>query len=179
MKKSLLFLAAAAFAFTSCDKIAEIENFGVGHTFDQEFVLDVKDSDPTTFQDDFVVDVTSDKDFADNLSKISGYTVNKVSYRISDFTGNSGTTATGSIQFFNETSPLGSVIDMGLISFEAMLNSGNSVEIPVSDDLKTILQDQLLNNHTLRIVLDGEVSDKPMTATTVLELEIEALVKVN
>lgn len=172
-------MALAAFAFTSCDKIAEIENFGVKHTFEQELNLDVKDSDPDQFATDYTLDVKSNKDFEDNISKISGYTVKSLSYRISDFEGADVATATGQIQFYNETTPIGHVIDMGVISFKALENSGNSVEIPVSEELKTLLQDQLLNNNSIRVVIGGVVSEKPLMATTVLAMEIEALVKVN
>ena len=172
-------MAIAAFAFTSCDKIADIENFGVNHTFEHELKLDLKDTDPSQFAADYTVDVTSDEDFADNIKKISGYTVKSLNYRISEYDGGDATSATANIQFFNEADPIGKAIDMGVISFNAMANSGNSIDIPISEDLKVLLQDHLLSENTIRVVVSVEVSDKPIIATTVLAMEIEALVKVD
>ena len=172
-------MAIGVLAFTSCDKVPKIENFGVKHTFEHELEMDVKDSDPDKYAVDFVIDVKSDKDFADNISKISGYTVKSLNYRIAEFKGDAATSATGVVQFYNETTPIGKPIDMGLISFQAMVNSGNSIEIPLSEELSVLIQDHLLNSHYIKVALFGAVSNKPLYAKTVVSLEIEALVKVD
>jgi hypothetical protein len=178
MKKVFLLMAIASMAFTSCDKITEIENFAVGHPFEQSFLLDIKDSDPSEFFTDYNVDVSSNKDFADNLDKISGYTIKSLFYRVASFEGDDATTSTGAVQFFNDSSPLGSPIDLGLISFKALADSGNNVDIPLSDDLLAAIQDNLLSNNAIRVVLYGAVSNKPVKSEIVMTIEIEALVKV-
>lgn len=178
MKKVLLFMAVASMAFTSCDKIAEIENFAVGHPFEQSFVLDIKDSDPSDYFVDYNLDVASNKDFADNLDKISGYTIKSLKYRVASFDGVDGATSAGAVQFFNDSSPLGSPLDLGLISFKALADSGNDVDIPLSDELQAAIQDNLLSNNSLRIVMFGTVSDKPIKSEMIMTIEIEALVKV-
>jgi len=171
-------MALAAMAFTSCDKVAEIENFAIKNSFEHVLKLDVKDTDPTAFVNSYTIDLSSDKEFKDNLSKISGYTLKSLTYRIDKFSGKESTTASGMIQFYDDADPIGKPIDLGKISFKAMNEAGTVTDLPLSSELKKLLQDKLMTSKSITIRVGGEVSDKPMTADFALALEIEALVKV-
>jgi hypothetical protein len=179
MKKSLLFLFVAAIGFTACDKVGEIENFAVDHKFEESVVLDVKASDPSEYYSDIVIETASDPDFQKNLSKISRYSIQSVSYRIAQYTGDPSTTATGVVQFMIDGNNVGDPIDLGTIKFKSMLDSETSVEIPVSDALKKEMQDGLLDSDAVTLRVAGNVSDKPVTAEFVVAMDIEALVSVN
>jgi hypothetical protein len=178
MKRGFLLIAVAAFAFTACDKVASIENFAISNTFEEVVTLDVKDSDPTAFAKDFTIDATTDSDFKNNLSNIASYNIKKLSYKVSAFSGDDATTATGVAQFYDGVNAIGAPIDMGVISFKALLNSGNVSEISVSNDLKKLVQEKLLNNNAVTLRVTGVLSDKPMKADLVISLEVEALVRV-
>lgn len=171
-------MAIAAFAFTSCDKVADIENFAVGNNFEHELTLDVPATGPMAYAETYTIETDSDADFRENLSKISGYTFNRFTYRVEAFTGDGAATGTGIIQFFSGAGPLGDPIDLGTIRFEDLKNSGEVMEIPVSDDLKRMLEDQLLNNNSVTIEFGGAVTAQPLTADFVLGMEVEALVRV-
>ncbi|UTW65930.1 hypothetical protein KFE94_14915 [bacterium SCSIO 12643] len=178
MKKGLLLLAVAAFAFTGCDKVANIENFAISNTFEEKVTLDVTDADPNAFSKDFTIDAASDSDFKNNLSNISSYGIKKLTYRVSSFTGDDATTATGMAQFYEGNTAIGAPIDMGLISFKALANSGNITEISVSNELKKTIEQKLLDNNSITLRVTGVISNKPMKADFVISMEIEALVRV-
>lgn len=178
MKKGLLFMAIAAFAFTSCDKVANIENFAVGNNFEKVLKLDVPATGPMTYAEEFAISTDSDPDFKDNLSKISGYTVKNFTYRIGAFTGDGSAIGSAVCQFVDGTNPIGDPISISAINFEAQFNSGDVVEIPVSNDLRLKIEDQLLNNNFITIKMGGAVTAQPMTADFVVGMEVEALVKV-
>ena len=178
MKKGLLLLLLAGFTLVSCDQVGEIENFAVNHKFEKSMVLDVSATDPSTFASDFTIETSDDDDFKNNLSKISKYTVSTFSYRIASFNGDESITSTGIVQFMDGASAIGDPIDLGVVNFRSLQNSGLEVEIPVSDDLKTLVQNKLLSNNSISVRVSGEVSDKPLTAEFVLGLKIEALVSV-
>ncbi len=179
MKKGLLLFIVAGLGFGACDQIEEIENFAVDHKFEKTVVLDISETDPDMFYEDFSFETTDDKDFRDNLSKISNYSVKTLSYRVSDFAGADDISAMGLVQFMNETNNIGDPIDLGKINFLDLKNSGTEIEIPISDELKTLIQNQLLENDMIKMRVGALVSGKPFTAEMVLALEIEALVKAN
>ncbi len=179
MKKGLLFLLVAGLGFGACDKINEIENFAVGHKFEHPVTLEIGENDPTTFIKDFPIDMSSDQEFKDNLSKISNYTLSTFSYRVAEYTGDDNITATGMVQFTDGVNAIGNPVDLGLINFKEMQNSGSEQDIVISDDLKNAVQDQLLNNDRIVVQLAGMASGKPVTAELVMSIQVEALVKVD
>lgn len=181
MKKGLLFLLVGAlgFGFTSCDKIDEIENFAVDHKFEESYVLDIPNGPNTTYAITSVIDPSSNADFKENLSKISNYSVKKLTYRISEYTGDQFTMATAMIHFRSGGNMIGSPITLDPFSFQSMLESGNEVEIVVDDATKTQVQDMLLANNEIEVEFMGAVSAVPVKATVVVGLELEAAVKVN
>jgi hypothetical protein len=179
MKKGFLFMAIAALAFTSCDKIPEIKNFAVDNKFETEFTLDIKANDPLAFESDYTVDMKDNADFKENLAQIDGYTVKSLSYKIGSFTGEESISANANVQFFNGTDQIGSDITLDNIAFKALLDSETEVDIPVSDEMKRMIQDNLLNNSSITIKFGGDVSDAPILSKIIFGLELEALVKVS
>ncbi len=171
-------MALAAFAFTSCDKIPEIKNFAVDNKFEQEFTLDIKAGDPLVFFADETVDMSDNDDFRENLSKIDGYTVKTLTYKIGSYTGEESISASAYIQFFNDASPLGDPIIISDMAFKQLLDSGAETEIPVSDELKQMVEDNLLNNSKITIRFAGQVTDAPVLSNIIFGIELEALVKV-
>ena len=144
-------MALAALAFTSCDKIPEIKNFAVDNKFEHDFTLDIKANDPHAFVSDYKIDMADDPDFKENLAKIDGYTVKNLTYRIGSFTGDESITANAAVMFFNGTEQIGDPIVLDNVDFKQLLDSAKEVEIPVSDEMKTKIQDNLLNNSSITI----------------------------
>lgn len=179
MKKALLLFFIAGLGFGACDQIKEIENFAVDHKFEKNVTLEIAETDPDMFYQDFAIETSDDKDFEDNISNISSYSVKSLSYRVSEFVGVDDITAMGAVQFMDDANNIGDPVDLGEINFLELKNSGEEIEIPITDDLKTMIQDQLLSSDEIIMRVGALVSDKPFTAEIVLALEIEALVKVN
>lgn len=164
---------------TACNEIKDIENFAVDHTFEKSVVLDLKANDPNAFFNDFTFETADQQEFKDNLAEISNYAIKTVTYRIADFSGEESITSVGMIQFMEGNNTIGNAIDLGTIQFNSLFNSGETIEIPVSDELKNAIQDNLLNTNSITVRIGGEVSDTPVKAEFVLAIEIEALVNVN
>ncbi|MGB0390845.1 MAG: hypothetical protein ACPGRC_03645 [Salibacteraceae bacterium] len=181
MKRGILFLiiAAVGFGFTSCDKIDEIENFAVDNKFEKSVDLNIGANDPTTFSKDIVIEASSDPDFQKNLSKISGYSVKKLTYRIASFTGDASITGTGEFTFYSGGVALGAPVELGVIQFQSFLESGEEKEIFISDNLKKEVQSKLLASNEITVNFNGGVSGNPIDAEIIVAMEIEAQVKVN
>lgn len=180
MKKGLLlFVAALSIGFTSCDKIDEIENFAIDHKFEHSMDLKLADGDPTAFRESMVINMNSDEEFAKNLSKISNYSIKKLSLKVSNYVGDDANVGAVELDIYNaQGSSVGKIEGIN-VEFKKMNESGDEQEILIDDAMKTKIQDLLMANNSLIMYVQGAVTSTPMDAKLTLGVEVEAAVKVD
>lgn len=170
-------IVAVAIGFGSCTKIDEIKNLSIPKTFETPVSLIISDTDTNVFVKEMVIDAAGDQEIKDNISNLSGFNLKKLSYKVTSFTGNPSTVADAKLQFFNAEGNFGSPITIDPILFESMVASDTEMEIPISEDLRSILEEKLLSDQTFSMRFYGMVNLKPMMADLTVFVSVEALVE--
>ena len=179
MKRNLLMLALGALVgFSSCDKLDEITSLALPTTLENPVTLSISETDTNLFMEEFLVDISSDQDIKDNLSKISDVNLQKISFKVTSFTGDPVTIATGDVQFFDDLGNIGDPILIEPFNFKQMVDDATEVEIPVSNELKSTLEERLMSNNSFAMKIYGMVSTKPIEANMVILVKLEAKVDV-
>jgi len=161
----------------SCDEVAEALDFGIPMTFDHAFVMSISATDDNTFEEVMAVDASGNQEVKDNIDHIAKFDLNKVAFIVTSFTGDDAIVADGMVQFFNDEGNIGAPISTGNIAFKALVDSGDETIIAVSNELKSTLEDKLLQDQAFSMRMYGTVSDKPITTNMTMIVEVEAKVK--
>jgi len=158
----ILFLSIAAISY-SCNDLLK---FDINHTFEGATDVNLSENDSPDFDETILIDATSNSDVAENLSRISEYTVNKLEFSISDYVaGNDTVNANIEISFSSNGSQIGEVITSDNIPLGQLSASGQKVDVPVSSASITAIQQALIDNNKVTIHFNGSVSEVPVSFT--------------
>ena len=156
----LLMLTVAAISY-SCDKLTE---FFIDHTFEDSYPVDLPANGPTTYSDEFSFDAADNQDVADNINDISGYTVDKLQFSISDFVPDTGiVSGIFSFSFKNiDGDPIGDITSLSVDNLFALSVSGDKVDVPLSQATIDAVQTEFASNNQVTAVVSGSVSEVPV-----------------
>ena len=161
MKRTfLLILAIAAFSY-SCDKVL---NFTINHTFEESFDVVLDESADTTFSEMFTIDAADNQEIANNINNISGYTITGLTLSISDYIG--GDTISGAflVSFKNSSgNQVGGTIELTVDNLAGFAASGDKADINPGQATVDAIQAELVANNAITIVVDGSVSEVPVS----------------
>ena len=171
----LLMLTVAAISY-SCDKLTE---FFVTHTFEDSYPVNLPADGPTTFSDEFSFDATDNQDVADNINNLSGYTVSKLEFSISEFLPDTGiVSGTFSFSFKNSAgSPIGNITSLSIDNLFALSASGDKVPIPLTQATIDAVQSEFGATNKVTAIVSGSVSEVPVSFIGHIFLTIE--IKIN
>lgn len=171
----LLMLTVAAISY-SCDKLTE---FFVTHTFEDSYPVNLPADGPTTFSDEFSFDATDNQDVADNINNLSGYTVSKLEFSISEFLPDTGiVSGTFSFSFKNSAgSPIGDITSLSIDNLFALSASGDKVPIPLTQATIDAVQSEFGATNKVTAIVSGSVSEVPVSFIGHIFLTIE--IKIN
>ena len=177
MKRGLIFMAITAFiGLSSCDKVAELVDFGIPMSKEQAFVIDITATDANTFDKVMDIDESGNQEVKDNIENISEFDIKKMAYKVTSYTGDPAIVGDGMIQFYNMYGNLGDPVSTGPIEFKTLSDSGAEVEISVSNELRSTLETKLLEDQAFSMRFYGTVSGKPVRADMLMLVELEAKV---
>jgi hypothetical protein len=181
MKSNLLKLPLAAallgfllLGFSNCDKIAEALNLEA--PFSTNFIINVTENDELLYMSEELIDLSSNQDFEDNKDKLDNFVLTEMYYEVVDYTGEPGILGSGSTTFYNGSSQVGDAITQSDVDFYSLLESGEKVNLPITDATKNAVQNTLQNEMKITIKIEGLVTDKPVYINLKVTLKISAKV---
>ena len=171
MKRIFLLLITVVAISYSCDKL---EEFLIDHTFEESYPVNLTANDPTTFGQEFHYDATDNQEVADNINDLSGYKVNSLKFSVSEFLPDTGIVS-GVFSFYFKNSAGNQIGDMTSLSIDnlfALSASGDKVDVPLSPETVTAVQNEFGATNKVTAVFSGSVSDVPVSFIATLFLTI-------
>jgi hypothetical protein len=169
---SFLPVTLLLFVLQSCNKIDDLNTIDLNSDLQKSYTADITANDPLTVNETFSVDAGSDDKIKKYLDHIQNYKVNKITYKIQDYSGASGITLTGNLNF-------GSVsIAVEDLDLQAASTAGTEYELTLSQaDLDAIAAD-MKDGNSISGSLEGSVSGKPVTFTVVVTISVTVTAEV-
>ena len=150
----------------ACDKVNDLNTIDLNSDLEKSYTANITDSDPLTVNETFNVEAGNDDKIKKYIDHIQDYTVNKVTYKISDYSGASGILLNGNL---NIGSVSVAVTDLDL---QAASTSGTVYDLQLSQaDLDAIAAD-FKDGNSISGSLQGSVSDKPVTFTVTISISV-------
>lgn len=159
----------------SCDLFDKADD--VSFSSDLKKSINVNESSSNSdisYSSDFTIDFSSDAEADKYREKVKDVTVNKVTYKISNFDGTAGTTFTGDLSFGPASGGSFTVATaLTNVDLKAASDSGNEFEIPLNQtDINTVTE-LLKNDKAIKVLVAGTLSQGPVSFI----LEVKANVK--
>lgn len=162
-------------SFPACDLLEDAKSIDFDIALQEDFLIDADEGDGTNFSQQLVLDATSDPDIRDNLSKIENYSIEKITYSISGYSGGPENFFSGSIQFSDLNSSSGQFsASLENINLSAAAGAGERT-LPLSDNDLRELESILKNANGLKVFMFGNFTEVPVSF--VLNLRLSAKVE--
>jgi len=152
-------LSLLSFGLLQCDDI--IPSFDIGATPTLTFTIDISATDPLSFSDEQMIDLSTNPDFVENKDLIQGYTINKIYFEVIDYESTFTVTGSTAISFYNNGNLIGDAVTLSNVQFEQMYSLNESLDVPLTAATKNGMADVLLNEMKFAMKTEGQISDKP------------------
>lgn len=160
-------------SFSGCDLLEDAKSIDFDVTLQDDFLVNASEEDGTAYTQELILDATADPDIRDNLSKIENYSINKIEYSISGYSGSPENLFSGSIQFSNLTSGSGQFsASLNNINLSAASNAGSQT-LPLSDNDLRELESILKNANGLKVFLNGNFTEVPVSFSLNIKLSVK------
>lgn len=169
MKKSPLFcsgtliLLMVLFLFSGCDKIDEATEISFDVEFDGEFVVnEAGDLGEEPYSSTLTVDAKSNTKVADYAAKIQAIKVNKITYRITDYSAPGGavTFLNGKMSFGTVGAAPSVVATVGSLNLQTQ--GGVEAELDINESELDEIAATLLETLEVAVHTEGTLSDTPV-----------------
>jgi hypothetical protein len=155
---------------TSCNLFDKVDDVSFNTEFEESFV--VNNSPAGTYSDVITLDATSDPEVNKYKEKIKGITVNKITYKVSNYDGPTGVLFSGDV-LFGAGGALGSV-EISDLNLTTASSSGEEFELNLTQDAVDKVANQLKDDKSVSVTMAGTFSDGPVSC--VIELKVNAKV---
>lgn len=172
---SLLFVSVALLSFSNCDKI--LEAFDIESPFSTVFPINVEPTDELIFMETKTIDISNNSDFENNKDKIDKFTIKRVYYKVISYEGDAAILGSGTFTFKDEDTQIGDAIVQNNINFQSLLDSGEQVDLNITDNTKNALSGLIKQKMKFSIKMEGLISDKPAYIDVEIFVVISASVK--
>jgi hypothetical protein len=176
LNKSFAFsLVFIAFAFTSCNLFDKADDVTFTTTLDQTFNVDEEaEATDKAYSQQLVVDATADPQINKYKNKIKRFTVNKVTYKIINYSGGEITFNNGSVSFSSSGASIADVVaTISNLDLQAAYNSGTEYELTLSPDAITKIQNYLKASKAVKVYLAGTLSQTPVAFDVEVKLDLK------
>ena len=165
---TLVLVALAPLA--ACKKDITLKDLSV--PLEQDLILNVPDTVPTSGQWVEVLDPDANVDVRDNRNKLQDVSVQKLTYTVIDRTGDSTITGTGDWKFFPTDNPADATIlkTVSNLNFYDLRVSGAEQELILTDAVKSKLVQLVKDKKKASFAFEGRVSGKPVWVRFKLKL---------
>lgn len=171
-------MVVSAPLFLSCDLLDKADDVSFDTTLEQNIYA--AESNPGTnvdYDDVITLDATSDPDINEYKSKIKGFKVKKITYKVMSFDGTPGTTFSGTLAFGDASTSASSVAaTISNLNLSAAVTSGTEFEVTVDQADVNEIQEMLKSDKAVKIYLDGTLTQTPayFTLHVILDVTVEA-----
>ncbi|MGE0587249.1 MAG: hypothetical protein AB7O48_01640 [Cyclobacteriaceae bacterium] len=170
MKNRILTTIVSAVLVTgllaSCDLFDKVDD--VSFTADIKKSFNVSGAEEGAYADQIVLDATSDSEINKYKEKITDIEVNKVTYRVSNYSGPDGATFDGEMLFDasggSASGSLGSV-SISSVNLGTASSAGTEFELDLEQSEVDAIAAQLQDNNTVTATMDGTISAGPVSFT--------------
>ena len=179
MKKfKLLYFLILPFAFASCDFLDKFDHFGVGNTFEGSFTINAAAGDSDSFSGSVEFAASDDATIGDNLQDIQEFEVVKISLRITEYTGDNSVVANGEFTISSNGLVVGTPVIVDNLNFSQVANLEQELILPLSAGTYNDIKEAYLNNQTLTITAEGDLSasETSVEAEVTIYMEISATI---
>lgn len=166
MKKLCLFLfTCAALVLPSCslfDKVDDVK-FDV-KLYQTMSVSESAASTNVSYSQTQILDATTNADIAKYGSKIEGYTINKITYTISNYSPSTTSVmfTNGKLSFSAAGSSSAVIAELGSVDLKALSTSGAEGTITIDQAGLTTISNLLLKNSQVNVTAAGTLSSTPV-----------------
>lgn len=151
------------FSFSGCDKIDDATDVSFDVEFDGEFVInEAGDLGEEPYSNTLTVDAKSNTKIADYAAKIKAIKVNKVTYRITDYSAPGGavTFVNGKMSFATVGSAPTVVATVGSVNLQTQ--GGVESELDINESELNEIAATLLETLEVSVHTEGTLSDTPV-----------------
>lgn len=169
---ALLFLTATL--FTSCNLFDKADDVTFNRTLDQNIaVSETSSGKDVPYEQEIVLDATTDSEIERYKDKIKGFEVKKINYTISSYTGDFSTIFNGILAFGDEAGSTSNVsATITNLDLKAAYTAGTVFEltIPASDVAK--VESMLKDKKAVKVYLTGTLSQTPVSFVMSVTLDV-------
>jgi hypothetical protein len=176
LNKPLAFsLGLIAFAFTGCNLFDKADDVTFTTTLDQTFNIDEEaEATDKAYSQELVVDATTDPQINKYKNKIKSFTVNKVTYKVTNYSGGAITFNNGSLSFSSSDASSATVAaTLASLDLEEAYNNGTEYELTLSADAITKIQSYLKANKAVKVYLAGTLSQTPVSFDVEVKIDVK------
>lgn len=172
--RSAAVLALITTLFTSCDLLDKADDVNFDATVDEIIIVtEENEGSNVSYAKIVTLDATADPDINKYKNKVSGFTVKKVRYQVTNFIGPVGATFSGTLSFgaASQTTPTVAATISNL-NLQQAFSSGQVLELPISQADVDAIAGMLKDDKAVKLYLDGLLSETPMTCSVKVILDV-------
>ena len=171
---SLIVLGSLTILFTSCDLFDSVDDVDFDATLEQTInITEESTATDVAYTKTIILDATSDPDINDYKEKIKGFTIKKISYQVTSFTGASLSTFSGNLAFGDAslaTSAVAATITN--LNLQQAFTSATLYELTFNQADVDKIEALLLDDKAVKIYLTGTLSQTPVICDVNIIVEV-------
>ena len=170
---SLVVLALITILVSACSLFDKADDVNFDATLDETIVVTEPDEGTNVvYAKTIVLDAASDPDINKYKNKISGFTIKKVSYQVTSFTGGS-CVFSGTLSFGDASTSTPTVAaTITNLNLQQAYSFGQVFDLPINqadvDKIASLLKD----DKAVKLYLDGSLSTTPVTSSILVILDV-------
>jgi len=172
-KLSVVMLALTTSIFGACDLFDKADDISFDSTLDETIVVTEESSGTNVvYAKTIVLDAASDPDINKYKNKISGFTVKKVSYQVTNFTGDASLFS-GTLSFGDASTTTPTVVaTISNLNLQEAFSSGQVFDLPISQSDVDKIAGMLKDDKAVKLYLNGSLSTTPVFSNILVILEV-------
>lgn len=174
----MVVLALTTTLFSACDLLDKADDVSFDATV-EETILIAEENEGTnvSYAETITLDATSDPDISKYKSKISGFTIKKISYQVVTFDGPTGATFSGTISFGDASQATPTVAaTVTNLNLQQANSSGQIFELVFNQSDVDKIAAMLKDDKAVKLYLNGFLSATPVYSgiRVILDVSVKA-----
>jgi len=175
---SLVVLLSFATLFNACSLFDSVDDVDFDATLEQTFTITEEVTGTNVnYNNTIILDATDDSDIDTYKEKIKGFTIKKISYQVTSFTGASTSTFSGTLAFGDAalgTSTVSATITN--LNLQQAFSSATVYDLTFNQSDVDKIAALLLDDKAVKLYLTGVLSQTPVfcTVNVILEVSVKA-----
>ncbi len=176
--RSAAVLALITTLFTACNLLDKADDVSFDATVDETIIVTEENEGTNVSYNKIVtLDATADPDINKYKNKLSGFTIKKVCYQVTNYDGPEGARFSGTLSFGEASQTTATVAaTITNLNLQQAFNAGQVLELPVNPADVDAIAGMLKNDKAVKLYLDGLLSATPLTCSikVILDVSVKA-----